>query len=177
MARMPRQPNKPIEEVVAEVGRYPIEAYEFIREGLAFTVERIHGKETPAEQRVYQLMQERDLNLEDIEKMHLAGELPEPLAKYVAEHGGVESLNRHVSGEQLCLGLRDYARKRWGLLAGAVLRGWNITSTDDFGRIIFALVENAFLRKEPDDRIEDFHNVYGFDEAFDQSYEIGATDE
>src|SRR5262245_60499400 len=45
--------------------------------------------------------------------------------------------NRHVSGQQLCEGIREYALRRWGLMARAVLTRWNITSTLDFGRIVF----------------------------------------
>jgi uncharacterized repeat protein (TIGR04138 family) len=39
--------------------------------------------------------------------------------------------------------------------------------------IIFALVENDWLQKQPADSIDDFNQVFDFDEAFDQSYQIG----
>lgn len=77
---------------------------------------------------------------------------------------GDESL--HVSGQELCLGLRDYAIRRYGLLARTVLRRWNINSTDDFGRIVFALVEAGLMRKTDRDHFEDFQGVYDFDEEF-----------
>jgi uncharacterized repeat protein (TIGR04138 family) len=44
-----------------------------------------------------------------------------------------------------------------------VLRRWNIHSTTDFGRIVFALVDNGFLQKTEQDRIEDFRDVFDFD--------------
>jgi uncharacterized repeat protein (TIGR04138 family) len=75
--------------------------------------------------------------------------------------------NRHVTGQQLCEGLRDYALKEWGLLAGTVLRRWGITSTYDFGRIVFALVDNGHMAKTEHDTIEDFRNVYDFKTAFE----------
>jgi uncharacterized repeat protein (TIGR04138 family) len=73
---------------------------------------------------------------------------------------------RHVSGQQLCIGLRDYAIERYGLLAPTVLRTWNISRTDDFGRIVFAMIEHGLLSKTAHDTLEDFRAVFDFDEAF-----------
>lgn len=81
-------------------------------------------------------------------------------------------LSRHVSGAQLCDGLRDLALSQWGLLARTVLNRWNITSTMDFGRIVFALVENGVLRKTDEDTVEDFRNVFDFGTAFESDYRI-----
>ena len=39
----PNPPQKSIEEVVEELGVYPIEAFDFVSKGLAFTCRRIHG--------------------------------------------------------------------------------------------------------------------------------------
>jgi uncharacterized repeat protein (TIGR04138 family) len=72
----------------------------------------------------------------------------------------------HVSGQQLCMGLREYAIDRFGVLAPCVLRHWNISRTEDFGRIVYALIEAGELSKTADDSIEDFHSVFEFDEAF-----------
>jgi uncharacterized repeat protein (TIGR04138 family) len=74
--------------------------------------------------------------------------------------------SRHVSGQQLCLGLRDFAIERYGMLAPAVLRSWNIHRTDDFGRIVFAMIDHELLSKTPQDSIDDFRAVFDFDEAF-----------
>ena len=79
---------------------------------------------------------------------------------------------RHISGQQLCEGLREYALARWGLMAGAVLCKWGITSTMDFGRIVFSLIENGMLQKTDEDTIDDFRNVYDFRNAFEQKYRI-----
>ena len=73
---------------------------------------------------------------------------------------------RHVSGQQLCLGLRDYAVVRYGLLARTVLGRWGIHKTDDFGRIVFAMIDAGFMRKSDKDSFEDFQSVFEFDEAF-----------
>lgn len=79
---------------------------------------------------------------------------------------GMHSDSRHVSGQQLCLGLRDYAIKRYGMMAPAVLRSWNLRRTDDFGRIVFAMIEHGLMSKTAEDTLEDFQAVYDFDEAF-----------
>ncbi|CAG0998716.1 hypothetical protein PHYC_02731 [Phycisphaerales bacterium] len=73
---------------------------------------------------------------------------------------------RHVNGQQLCLGLRDYALKQYGRLARTVLKSWNITTTEDFGKIVFAMIEAELMRKTEQDSMDDFRAVYDFDEAF-----------
>lgn len=78
---------------------------------------------------------------------------------------------RHVSGAELSLGLRDYAIREYGLLARLVLESWGIRRTEDFGAIVFAMVEAGLMRKSPDDRREDFEGVFDFDEAFGAALE------
>lgn len=74
--------------------------------------------------------------------------------------------NHHVSGRQLCLGLRSLAIEKWGRLAGLVLRRWGVTETLDFGRIVFDMVQAGVLRTSEEDSLEDFRDVFAFDEAF-----------
>lgn len=73
---------------------------------------------------------------------------------------------RHVSGQQLCQGLKDFAIKQYGLLARTVLERWHIQGTEDFGRIVFAMIDAELMRKTDDDTMDDFRGVYDFDEAF-----------
>ena len=75
--------------------------------------------------------------------------------------------DRHVSGQELCLGLRDYAIEEYGLLAPMVLEVWHITRTDDFGRMVFAMIDQGLLQSRPEDSLDDFRAVYEFREAFD----------
>lgn len=81
---------------------------------------------------------------------------------------------RHITGQNLCDGLRQYALDQWGLLASTVLTRWNITSTLDFGRIVFALVDHGWMQKTDEDTIEDFRNVFDFRSAFEGKYKIPA---
>jgi len=73
---------------------------------------------------------------------------------------------RHVSGRQLCQGLRDYAAREYGLMARSVLKHWHIHRSEDFGHIVFAMVEAGLMRKTDEDSIADFTNVYDFADAF-----------
>ena len=73
---------------------------------------------------------------------------------------------RHMKGQELCLGLRDFAIERWGIMAPAVLRHWQIHRTEDFGRIVFVLVNEGTLSKTDDDSLADFRGVYDLLEAF-----------
>ena len=102
-----------------------------------------------------------------IEAFHFVREGLSFTAQKVHEHPeSLAEADRHISGQQLCLGLRDFAIERYGLRAPAVLRHWHITRTDDFGRIVFAMIEENLMSKTDDDTLEDFRAVYDFDEAF-----------
>ena len=67
-----------------------------------------------------------------------------------------------------------YSFLRWlmRLMARTVLRRWNIRRTEDFGKIVFTLVENGDMGKTDGDTIEDFRRVYDFATAFESSYQI-----
>lgn len=87
----------------------------------------------------------------------------------------VDGEDRHVTGQQLCWGLRDYAVAQWGMLARTVLQKWNITCTMDFGRIVYALIDGGWMQKREEDSIEHFRNVYDFAQAFEADYKIGCN--
>ncbi len=77
--------------------------------------------------------------------------------------------SRHVTGQELCLGLREHAIAQYGGLAKTVLNTWNVRRTHDFGRIVFAMVEAGLLRKTAEDRVEDFEDVFDFADVFDDA--------
>lgn len=81
--------------------------------------------------------------------------------------------NRHISGRHLCLGLRDYALHQYGHLARTVLGSYGIRRTEDFGRIVFTLVDVGLMRKTEEDRAEDFESVFDFEEAFASPLTVG----
>jgi uncharacterized repeat protein (TIGR04138 family) len=81
-------------------------------------------------------------------------------------------VRRHVSGVELAWACRDLAQERFGLLARHVLSCWNVSSTADWGAIVYALVGIELLATQPGDTESDFADVYDFCEAFDSTYQI-----
>jgi len=73
---------------------------------------------------------------------------------------------RHLSGSELAWACRDLALEQFGMLASAVLTHWGIHTTEDFGQIVFRLIDVGLLAQQPDDRLEDFERVYEFAEVF-----------
>ena len=82
--------------------------------------------------------------------------------------GQLATDDRHLSGQQLCLGLMEFAIDQYGMMAPVVIKRWNVQRTDDFGQIVFALIELGALSKSPNDSIEDFRSVFDFAEVFSQ---------
>lgn len=83
-----------------------------------------------------------------------------------ADQGSV----RHVTGKELLEGIRQYALQEFGPIARTVLATWGITRTDDFGEIVFNLVNHGVLGKTEQDKKEDFAEVFSFHEAFTRPY-------
>ena len=131
---------------VAATTQYPVDAFLFVKRGLDFTVRRVHGE------------------LDETETLD-AAVIPDP-----------DDTSRHVSGAQLCWGLRDFAIDQYGLLARTILKRWQIRESADFGRIVFAMVENGLMLKTDDDTLSDFTDIFDFDEAFNpEAIQLGAT--
>jgi uncharacterized repeat protein (TIGR04138 family) len=73
---------------------------------------------------------------------------------------------RHVTGQELLNGIRDYALKEFGPMVPTVFEEWGIRQCSDFGEIVFNMVEIGLLAKTEKDSREDFKNFYSFDDAF-----------
>ena len=78
----------------------------------------------------------------------------------------------HLTAQQLCEAIRGYAMDQYGYMAKIVLDSWGVHSTGDFGEIVYNLIEIKEMRKSEADRREDFDDVYDFEEAFVQRFEI-----
>lgn len=76
----------------------------------------------------------------------------------------------HISGEELARACRDFAIDQYGLLARTVLAHWGITSTEDFGEIVYGLIEAGLLVGNDSDRKDDFAAVFDFEEEFEIRY-------
>ena len=73
---------------------------------------------------------------------------------------------RHVSGQQLLNGIREYGLQQYGPMTVAVLAEWGLRCCEDFGEIVFNMVENSLLAKTEQDTREDFKGGYSFEDAF-----------
>jgi uncharacterized repeat protein (TIGR04138 family) len=74
---------------------------------------------------------------------------------------------RHITGKELCEKCRELAIQEYGPFARSVLDHWGISSTEDFGELIFNLLDRGILIKTEEDSKEDFVNVFDFNEAFE----------
>src|SRR5204862_464642 len=52
---------------------------------------------------------------------------------------------RHLSGVELAWSCRDLALEQFGMLAAAVLAHWGVHGTQDFGQIVFMLIDVGLL--------------------------------
>jgi uncharacterized repeat protein (TIGR04138 family) len=132
----------------ARASEFPESAYQFIRDGLTYTVARVHGAEGA------------DEPFEGAEPKHgqaMNGE---------DGHPHRVRATRHVTGRDLSLGLRDYAMQRYGMLAGAVMRRWGIRGTEDWGVLVYAMIDRGEMRASERDSLDDFRGVFDFDEVF-----------
>ena len=87
-------------------------------------------------------------------------------------HSVIRSLNepRHISGRELAEGVRTLALERYGPMARTVLGHWGIHETEDVGGVVFALVDQGVLVKQDGDSLEDFQDVFDFEETFELNY-------
>lgn len=199
--------------------RYPIEAYQFVREGLSFATEVLQlGQMTSIHPPAASSAQQAKLNLDtpgevdlelsssqfqkEIEQLadaaqsvgqadaaedfmnpadlELLGSL-EAVSDLHGEDLTAEEVEdeqregRHLTGQELCDALRRYALQQFGLMAISVLGQWGITKTNDFGSIVYNLIDIGLMRKSADDRQDHFNDVYDFQTAFVDNFQIEAT--
>ncbi len=87
-----------------------------------------------------------------------------------------EGEESHLTGQELCEAIRLHALEEFGYMALVVFRSWGIHKTDDFGEIVYNLIDVQLMNKSEADRREDFHNVYDFEQAFRKDFRITAND-
>ncbi|MFK7736794.1 MAG: Minf_1886 family protein [Pirellulaceae bacterium] len=125
----------PIVELLQQDQRFHIEAYQFVREALAYAQE----------------------------VMKLPGEGEE------GEH--------HITGQQLCEAIRQYALEQFGYMSKTVLNSWGVHATGDFGEIVYNLIKIKHMKKSDSDKREDFNDVFDFSNAFEPVFEHSCSDE
>ncbi len=73
---------------------------------------------------------------------------------------------RHVTGQELLEGIREYALAQFGPMAMFLLEEWGIRTCEDFGEVVFNMVEIGLLAKTERDSRADFAKGYEFNDAF-----------
>jgi uncharacterized repeat protein (TIGR04138 family) len=73
---------------------------------------------------------------------------------------------RHVTGQELLGGIREYALAQFGPMALMLFGEWGVRKCEDFGEIVFNMVEIGLLAKTDKDSRADFAGGYNFEEAF-----------
>jgi uncharacterized repeat protein (TIGR04138 family) len=76
----------------------------------------------------------------------------------------------HVTGKELLEGIREFGIAQYGPMAKTVFGYWGVHTTRDFGEIVFNLVEHKLLGKTEEDKVQDFENVFDFEEEFVKKY-------
>ena len=138
---MSEEPHS-LQQLVGKDARYPVDAYLFIRESLAFAADSAELGSTSLDQ---------DLSEEEMEK---------------------NRRERHLSGQELCEAIRQYAIKQYGFMAKVVLNRWGIQATSDFGEIVYNMIDVGIMKKSSRDRRSHFDDVFDFEESFDKKFEF-----
>jgi uncharacterized repeat protein (TIGR04138 family) len=80
--------------------------------------------------------------------------------------------SQHVKSRELLEGIRSLALMEFGLMARVVFRMWGVQATEDFGRIVFNLVDAGLLSKTDEETLSDFRDVFDFDADLTKGYTI-----
>jgi uncharacterized repeat protein (TIGR04138 family) len=141
-------------ELLKRDRRYKLEAYQFVREALSFGQNRMGlGEVCPSEE-----------------------ELSEAADETPAADDWEPPAERHLTGQELCEAIRRFAIEQYGLMAKVVLNSWGLHTTGDFGEIVYNLIGIGMMKKSKTDRREDFDDLYDFDRAFTEQFEIKMPD-
>lgn len=132
--------------------RFKFEAYQFVREALAYA----HENMLAAKQQQHEAVESA-----------AAGETRTATTGFTGHH---------ITGQQLCEACRQYGLQQYGYLTALVLASWGVRSTSDFGEIVYNLIDIEQMRKSESDKREDFDDVYSFDTAFEPQFDLMTTD-
>ena len=88
---------------------------------------------------------------------------------------GERGKRRHISGQELLEGIREYTLQQFGTLAKTVLNDLGIYTTEDIGNIVFNMVQRNLLGASEEDSPQDFASGYDLHEAFEKAFECNDT--
>lgn len=144
-------PAHPIAKLLREDTRYKLDAYIFVFEALNYA--------------------HQTLGLGSPEK---PGSKPQGRSsrRRAAAEQEPDEPDRHLTGQQLCEAMRQYALDQYGRMAKCVFNSWGVFETGDFGEIVFNLIKIEQMRKTKEDRRQDFDNVFDFDKDLVDNFKI-----
>ena len=129
-------------QLVKQDPRYSLEAYEFIEDSLAYAADSME------------------------------------LGSYSSEDFGSESEKtktrheRHLTGQELCEAIRQFALNQYGYMSRVVLNRWGLHSTEDFGEVVYNMINIGLMQKSSNDQKSHFEGVFDFDTAFEDEFEM-----
>jgi uncharacterized repeat protein (TIGR04138 family) len=146
--------DEALEKIVAKDTRYGRDAYLFVREALDYT----------------QKLLAKTLREKEARESRESATTSTSSSSAKTTETGEEKPN-HVSGQELLGGIRALALEQFGPMAMAVLEEWGVRRCEDFGEIVFTMVDNNLLAKTTEDSRDDFKGGYDFDHAFRQPFQ------
>src|SRR5208283_3769198 len=99
-----------VAQLLKEDRRYPLEAYIFIFDALNYA--------------------------QDVLGLGNVSESEPTVGEPEEEDAG----RRHVTGQELCEAIRQFALEQYGYMSKLVLGNWGLHSTSDFGEIVFNMI-------------------------------------
>lgn len=67
---------------------------------------------------------------------------------------------KSLSGQELAAGVCDFAKEIYGPMAWTVFKDWGFLTTRDIGEAVYGLIDIGIFFDEPNDKIEDFDDVF-----------------
>lgn len=150
-------PEHPIAKLLKQDRRFAFDAYLFVFEALRYAQDELGlGSEVTTEAEQH--------------------EQSAPGRDASSSGRGSRRAPRHLTGQELCEAIRQFALQQYGYLAKYVFNQWGVKSTSDFGEIVFNLIEIGEMRKTPEDRRDDFDDVFNFETDLAQRFKITMPD-
>jgi len=134
--------DEALDQIVVKDPRYHRDAYVFLKDALDHTQKRLgRAAKKPA------------------------GEGPAELAGQPREKKPRPPAG-HVTGQELLEGIREFALEQFGPMTATVFEEWGVHRCEDFGELVFNMVQPGLLGKTEKDNPDDFKGGYDFAEAF-----------
>lgn len=88
--------------------------------------------------------------------------------KRIAESNGGKG--RHVTGQELLGGFRDFALDQFGPMASTLMKEWGVRKCRDVGDMVFLLIEEQVFGKQESDSRDDFAEAFDFEDALETPF-------